>query len=65
MTTAKARADLARVMTYLHLSDDEFAIKNGHLVSKNKAMNFPVRKILAIIPAHGTVMVLLKGEVEI
>ena len=64
MTTAKARAELARTMSYLHLSDGEFTITNGHLVSKNGAMDFPVREILAIIAAHGTVMAVMKRRVE-
>jgi len=60
MTAAKARAELARTMSYLHLSDEEFTITNGHLVSKNGAMDFPVEELIAIIPAHGTVMAVYK-----
>lgn len=60
MTTAKARAHLAQVMTYLHLSDEEFTIKNRHLVSKNGVICYPLSELLAIIPAHGKVMVVRK-----
>ena len=60
MTTAKARANLAQVMTYLHISDEEFTIKNRRLVSKNGVVDFPLAQVLAIIPSHGTVMVVRK-----
>ena len=56
MTVATARAQLARTMEYLHLPEDSFSIRNRHLVSKNGVMDIPVRKLIAIIPAHGTVM---------
>lgn len=56
MTVRKAKRALAQTMKYLHLEDGEFTIRNRHLVSKNGAMDFPVRKLIAIIPAHGTVM---------
>lgn len=62
MTVRKAREQLALVMRHLHLEDDEFAIRNGHLVSKNGKMDFPVRKLIAIIPAHRTVMALMPRE---
>lgn len=60
MTTAKARAHLAQVMTYLHISDEEFTIKNRRLVSKNGVVDYPLAQVLAIIPAHGSVMVVRK-----
>ena len=60
MTIAKARAHLAQVMTYLHLSDEEFSIKNRRLVSENGVINYPIASVLAIIPAHGSVMVVRK-----
>jgi len=62
MTVRKAKEQLAQVIDYLHLSEDSFSIRNGHLVSKNGKMDFPVRKILAIVPSHGTVMALLPRE---
>lgn len=64
MTISKARAQLAQCIRYLHLDDDEFTIRNGRLVSKNGAMDFPVRRIIAIIPAHGTVMALFRRNPE-
>ena len=62
MTVAKARAQLARTMEYLHLPEDSFSIRNRHLVSENGAMDFPVRKLIAIIPAHGTVMAVTRRD---
>jgi len=62
MTVRKAKEQLAQVIKYLHLSEDSFSITNGHLVSNDGAMNFPVKRILSIIPAHGTVMVVLPRE---
>ena len=59
MTVRTAKKALAQTMKYLHLEDDEFTITNRHLVSKDGAMDFPVRKLIAIIPAHGTVMAIL------
>ncbi len=56
MTVRNAREQLAQCIRLLHLEDGEFTITNGHLVSKNGAMDFPVRKLVAIIPSHGTVM---------
>ena len=56
MTVAEARAQLARTIGHLHLPEDSFSIRNRHLVSKDGKMDFPVRKLIAIIPAHGTVM---------
>ena len=62
MTVRKAKEQLAQVIGYLHLSGDSFSITNGHLVSKDGNMNFPVRRIIAIIPAHGTVMAIMPRE---
>lgn len=56
MTVRKAKEQLAQVIGYLHISEDSFSISNNHLISKNGTMNIPIRKIKAIIPAHGTVM---------
>ena len=58
MTVRNAKEQLAQCLRYLHLNDDEFTIRIGHLVSKNGIMDFPVSKLIAIIPAHGTVMAL-------
>ena len=62
MTISKARAQLVQCIRYLHLDDDEFTIRNGRLVSKNGVMDFPVSKLIAIIPAHGTVMAIWPRE---
>ena len=62
MTISKARAQLTQCIRYLHLDDDEFTIRNGRLVSKNGAMDFPVSKLIAIIPDHGTVMAVWPRE---
>lgn len=62
MTVATARAQLARVIRHLHLPEDSFSIRNRHLVSENGAMDFPVRKLIAIIPAHGTVMAVTRRD---
>jgi len=62
MTVKKAKEQLAQVIGYLHLSEDSFSIKNRHLVSKDGKMNFPVGKIIAIIPAHGTVMAVFRRD---
>ena len=62
MTVREAKGQLAQVIGYLHLSEDSFTIRNGHLVSKDGAMDFPVRKLVAIIPAHGTVMAIWPRE---
>lgn len=63
MTVRTAKEKLAQVMGYLHLSEDSFSITKGHLVSKDGVMDYPVRKIIAIIPAHGTVMAVMPREV--
>ena len=60
MTTAKAREQLALCIEHLHLEEDSFSIRTGHLVSKDGKIDFPVKKLTAIIPAHGTVMALLR-----
>ena len=62
MTVAKARAQLARTMEYLHLPEDSFSIHNRYLVSKSGGMDIPVRKLIAIIPAHGTVMAVTRRD---
>ena len=60
MTVTKAKKQLSQTIGYLHLSEDSFSIRNRHLVSKDGILDFPVRKILAIIPAHGTVMAVMR-----
>ena len=63
MTVRKAKEQLAQSIRFLHLNDGEFTIRNRHLVSKDGVMDFPVRKLIAIIPAHGTVMAIWpRGE---
>ena len=62
MTISKAKEQLAQCIRHLHLNDDEFTITNGRLVSKNGVMDFPVSKLIAIIPAHGTVMAVWPRE---
>ena len=62
MTVATARAQLAQTIRHLHLSEDSFSIRNRHLVSKDGAMDIPVSKLIAIIPAHGTVMAIWPRE---
>lgn len=62
MTVRKAKEQLNQVIGYLHLPEDSFSITNGHLVSKYGFMDFPVRKIIAIIPAHETVMAIMHRE---
>lgn len=62
MTVREAKGQLAQVIGYLHLPEDSFTIRNGHLVSKDGAMDFPVMKLVAIIPAHGTVMAVWQRE---
>lgn len=59
MTVTKAKKQLSQVIGYLHLAEDSFSIRNRHLVSKDGVLDFPVRKIIAIIPAHGTVMAVM------
>lgn len=60
MTVTKARTQLSQVIEHLHLPEDSFSIRNRHLVSNNGKMDFPVRKLIAIIPAHGTVMAIYR-----
>ena len=62
MTVRKAKEQLAQAIGYLHLPEDSFSIRNRHLVSKDGVMDFPVRILIGIIPAHGTVMALLPRE---
>ena len=62
MTVRTAKRALAQTMKYLHLEDGEFTITNRHLVSKDGVMDYPVRKLVAIIPAHGTVMAIRPGR---
>ena len=59
MTVNEAKKQLSQVIGYLHLDEDSFSIRNMHLVSKDGVLDFPVRKIIAIIPAHGTVMAIM------
>ena len=60
MTVKVAREQLSRTMGFLHLPEESFSIRNGHLVSADGVMDYPVRKLVAIIPAHGTVMALTR-----
>ena len=62
MTVRKAKEQLAQVIGYLHLPEDSFKIRNRHLVSKDGVMDYPVRKLIAINPAHGTVMAIWPRE---
>ncbi len=62
MTVNKAREQLSQVIGHLHLSEDSFRIRNGHLVAENGKMDIPVRSIVAIIPAHGTVMAVMRRD---
>ena len=62
MTVRKAKEQLAQCIRFLHLDDEEYTIRNRHLVSKNGKMNFPVWELVAIIPAHGTVMAIRLRE---
>ena len=64
MTVAEAKAQLAHVIRHLHLEEDSFSICNRHLISKNGTMDIPVDKLIAIIPAHGTVMAVWPREEE-
>ena len=64
MTVGKAREQLFRTMSFLHLPEESFSIRNGHLVSADGVMDYPVRKLVAIIPAHGTVMTVMPGAKE-
>ena len=59
MTVRKAKKQLAKCIRFLHLDDEEYTIRNRHLVSRNGKMDLPIRKLIAIIPAHGTVTALL------
>ena len=56
MTVAESRAQLELTIGYLHLPEDSFSIRNGRLQSKEGSMDITVEKLIAIIPAHGTVM---------
>lgn len=62
MTVTEAKKHLSQVIGYLHLPEDSFSIKNRHLVSKDGRLDFPVSKIISIVPAHGTVMAILPRE---
>ena len=62
MTVRNAKEQLAQCIRYLHLEDGEFEIRNERLVSKDGVMDYPVRKLIAIIPAHGTVMAIWPRE---
>ena len=58
MTIRKAKKQLAAVIEHYNLQPDSFTIRKGRLLSKNGVMNLPVENMIAIIPAHGTVMAL-------
>ena len=60
MTTTKAREQLSQVLAHLHLPEDSFSIRASRLVAKDGSVDFPVRKLVAIIPAHGTVMAVMR-----
>lgn len=62
MTVRKAKEQLAQCIRFLHLNDEDFTIRNRHLVSKDGAMDFPVWKLITIIPVHGTVMAIWPRE---
>ena len=64
MKVAEARTQLESAIGYLHLPEDSFSIRNGRLQSKNGVMDIPVEKLIAIIPAHGTVMAIWPREVD-
>lgn len=65
MTVRRAKKQLAAAIGFFHLDRDSFEIRGGRLVSKDGLMDFPVRKLIAIIPAHGTVMAILpRGEIK-
>ncbi len=60
MTTSAAKRALAQAIGYYHLPEDSFSITNRHLVSKDGRLDFPIRKLITIIPAHGTVMAIFR-----
>jgi hypothetical protein len=62
MTVEEARTQLESAIGYLHLPEDSFSIRNGRLQSGNGTMDIPVEKLVAIIPAHGTVMAIWPRE---
>ena len=62
MTVGTAKEQLALCLWFLHLEDDELEIKNCRLVSKNRAMDIPVSKLMTIIPYRGTVMAVRSGK---
>ena len=62
MTVATARAQLAQAIRHLHLEEDSFSIRNGRLQSREGYMDIPVDRLIAIIPAHGTVMAIWPRE---
>ena len=62
MTVAEAKSQLELTTGYLHFPEDSFSIYNGRLQSKNGVMDIPVEKLIAIVPAHGTVMAIWPRE---
>lgn len=62
MTSFKAKRQLAECIRRLHLEDGSFSIRRGHLVSSNGVLNIPVRNLIGIIPAHGTVMAVMRRD---
>lgn len=60
MTVAEAKAQLELTLGYLHLEEDSFSIRNGKLQSREGCMDIHVDKLIAIIPAHGTVMAVMR-----
>lgn len=62
MTVAEAKTQLELTVGYLYLEEDSFSIRNGRLQYKKGDMDIPVDKLIAIIPAHGTVMAVWPRE---
>ena len=62
MTVAEAKAQLELTLGFLHLEEDSFSIRNGRLQSQKGYRDIPVDKLIAIIPAHGTVMAVTRRD---
>ncbi len=59
MTVRKAKKQLAKIIKLYNLEPDSFTIKKGRLKSKNGVMDIPVCNLFGLMPAHGTVMVVM------